>query len=124
MNIKSMTTPKCLRDASLRKACAESRRHLRTDEDHSFAHTCGELVETFEVVEIPNDIKEYTYTTNIELRLLSKSEKSKAKKINKMFHSLDTGERDDDDKRIYYYALRSEFKYNDTLRTFKLVPTV
>ena len=85
MNIKSMTTPKCLRDSSLRKACAESRRHLRTDEDHSFAHTCGELVETFEVVEIPNDVKEYKYTTNIELRLLSKSEKSKAKKINKMF---------------------------------------
>ena len=92
MNIKSMNTPKCLRDSSLRKACAESRRHLKNNDDHSLAHTCGELVETFEVVEIPNDVKEYNYTTNIELRLFSKSQKSKAKKINRMFPSLDTGE--------------------------------
>jgi len=124
MNTKTMTTSKCVRDASLRKACAESRRHLKNNDDHSFSHTCGELVETFEVVEIPNDVKEYTYTKNKELALLSKSQKTKAKKINRMFHSLDTGERDDDGKRIFYYALRSEFKYNDTLKTFKLVPTV
>ena len=124
MNTKTMTTPKCLRDDSLKKECAESRRHLRSNDDHSLAHTCGELVETFEVVEIPNDVREYTYTKNKELKLLSRSQKSKAKKINKMFHSLDTGERDENGKRIYYYALRSEFKYNDTLRTFKLVPTV
>lgn len=124
MNTRTVTTQKCVRDASLRKACAESRRHLKNNDDHSLSHTCGELVETFEVVEIPNDVKEYTYTTNKQLKLLSKSQKSKAKKINRMFHSLDTGERDDDGKRIYYYALRSEFKYNDTLKTFKLVPTV
>ncbi len=119
-----MTTHKCLRDASLRVACAESRRHLRDRDDHSFSHTCGELVESFEVVEIPNNVKEYKYTTRKELAPLSKSQKTTAKRINKMFHSLDTGERDENGKRIYYYALKSEFKYNDTLQTFKLIPIV
>ena len=116
MNTKTMTISKCVRDASLRKACAESRSHLDMFANHNYSHTCGEVVETFNVVEIQRPTRKFI--TKAERDLMSPCDREKALDFNRAyFINVDTGTRKNN-KRVYY---RKERVGIDE-RHFQLIP--
>ena len=118
MKTTTLTISKCVRDASLQKACAESRSHLDMFANHNYSHTCGEVVETFEVVEVERPKRKFI--TKAERDTMSPEARGLAKAFNKAhFINLDTGTRDKKtNKRVYY---RKE-KIGIDERHFQLIP--
>lgn len=116
MKTTTLTISKCVRDASLQKACAESRSHLDMFANHNYSHTCGEVVETFEVVEVERPKRKFI--TWEERQLMNPEDKAKAEDFNKAyFINVDTGTRKNN-KRVFYRKERIGIGE----RHFQLIP--
>ena len=116
MKTTTITTFKCVRDASLRKACAESRSHLDMFDNHNYSHTCGEILETFEIVEVARPKRKFI--TWQERKLMSPEDKSKAEDFNRAYFINEyTGTRKNN-KRVYYRKERIGIDE----RHFQLIP--
>jgi len=118
MKTKTVRTYPCMKNADLKKECARKSSHTAGLNGGFRVHTCGTpFEETFNVVEVPfNNPK---YTSEAELKKLSGKEKTKARRINRSFIQLDTGTRDENDQRIYYYKFRGGIA--SSVRAFQMI---
>lgn len=117
MKTKTITTYPCDKNAELNKQCAKNSSHTAGLNGGFRVHTCGTpFKETFNVVEVPYENPKFTPQS--ELKKLTGRAKTKARNINKSFIQLDTGTRDENDQRIYYYKFRGGI--GSSVRAFQM----